>query len=145
MLRPRASAVILREGRVLLCRSAWDSYWALPGGAIESGEMSDRAAVREIVEEVGAEARIVRLLWVVENHFEDRGRLFQEIGFYYLAELGAAAAAVQSGEFVGGEPEIFLRWFDLNDLDRVDVRPSFLRTGLRNLPDDILHLQIVGI
>lgn len=134
-LRPRASAVLIRDGRVLLCRSLRDAYWALPGGVIEPGEMSDRAALREVAEEVGAAARIVRLLWVVENHFQDYGRQFQEIGFYYLAELTHADGAPPSGEFPGGEPDILLCWFALSEFDRVGVRPSFLRTALRDLPD----------
>jgi ADP-ribose pyrophosphatase YjhB (NUDIX family) len=143
--RPRASAVVIQDGRVLLCRSARDVYWALPGGLIEPGEMSDCAAVREVSEEIGAEARIIRLLWVVENHFEDYGRAFQEIGFYYLAALKAGIDLFRSGEFAGNEPEILLRWFDLDELDRIDVRPSFLKTGLRNLPERVAHVQTVGI
>jgi ADP-ribose pyrophosphatase YjhB (NUDIX family) len=144
-LRPRASAVVIRQGRVLLCRSAGDTYWALPGGVIEPGEMSDRAALREFVEEVGAQAQIVRLLWVVENHFEMYDTPFQEIGFYYLAELEAGACAFRPDEFSGGEPEILLRWVGLDELDGFDVRPSFLRAGLRALPAAIVHFQIVGI
>jgi ADP-ribose pyrophosphatase YjhB (NUDIX family) len=145
VLRPRASAVVIRQGRVLLCRSARDAYWALPGGVIEPGEMSDRAALREFAEEVGASAQIVRLLWVVENHFEDWGKRFHEIGFYYLAELEAGACAFQPDEFSGGEPEILLRWVGLDDLDGIDVRPSFLRAGLRALPAAIVHFQTGGI
>jgi ADP-ribose pyrophosphatase YjhB (NUDIX family) len=145
VLRPRASAVVIRQGRVLLCRSAGDTYWALPGGVIEPGEMSDHAALREFAEEVGAQAQIVRLLWVVENHFEDHGRRFQEIGFYYLAALDAAACAFQPGEFAGGEPELLLHWVALDELDRIDVRPSFLRIGLRDLPERVVHMQTVGI
>jgi ADP-ribose pyrophosphatase YjhB (NUDIX family) len=143
--RLRASAVLIRNGWVLLCRSVQDEYWALPGGGIEPGEMSDCAALREVAEEVGAEARIIRLLWVIENHFEDYGRAFQEIGFYYLSALKADMVLFQSGEFAGGEPRILLRWFDLDELDRIDVRPSFLKKGLRNLPERVVHLQTVGI
>jgi 8-oxo-dGTP pyrophosphatase MutT (NUDIX family) len=39
----RASAVVLRQECVLLTRYMDDTYWALPGGHIEPGEMSDRA------------------------------------------------------------------------------------------------------
>jgi ADP-ribose pyrophosphatase YjhB (NUDIX family) len=145
VLRPRASVVVMRKGRVLLCRSVRDTYWALPGGVIEPGEMSDHAALREFAEEAGAQAQIVRLLWVVENHFEDHDRAFQEIGFYYLAALNAGTNLFQSGEFAGGESQILLRWFGLDELDRIDLRPSFLRTGLRNLPERVAHLQTVGI
>jgi ADP-ribose pyrophosphatase YjhB (NUDIX family) len=117
----------------------------LPGGVIEPGEMSDRAALREVAEEIGADGQIIRLLWVVENHFQNYGRAFQEIGFYYLAALNVGTILLQSGEFAGGEPQILLRWFGLDELDRIDLRPSFLRTGLRNLPERVAHLQTVGI
>ena len=70
---------------VLLSRAELDPFWALPGGRIEPGEMSDCALLRELAEELGAsEVRLGRLIWVVENRFPHRGQHFQEIGFYYL-------------------------------------------------------------
>ena len=53
-------------GRLLLVRHAGHhDGWAVLGGAIEVGESSAEAAVRETREEIGVEVRLVRLLDVL--------------------------------------------------------------------------------
>ena len=51
------SAVVIRDdlGRVLVVRKRGTSRFMLPGGKIEAGETPAQAAVRELLEEVGAE------------------------------------------------------------------------------------------
>jgi 8-oxo-dGTP diphosphatase len=51
------SAVVIRDqrGQVLVVRKAGTSRFMLPGGKIEPGETPAEAAVRELLEEVGAE------------------------------------------------------------------------------------------
>ncbi|MCX6434158.1 MAG: NUDIX domain-containing protein [Actinobacteria bacterium] len=50
------SAVVLRDadGRILVVRKRGTSRYMLPGGKIEAGETPAQAAVRELLEEVGA-------------------------------------------------------------------------------------------
>ncbi|MEV4516537.1 NUDIX hydrolase [Dactylosporangium sp. NPDC049525] len=52
-----AYALVVHDGRVLLLwrhRFICDTWgWEVPGGAIERGERSDRAAARELLEETG--------------------------------------------------------------------------------------------
>ena len=64
MLHALAFALILDgAGHVLLVRHNYAGhFYALPGGAVEPGELPQEAAVREIREELGVEARILRLL-----------------------------------------------------------------------------------
>jgi ADP-ribose pyrophosphatase YjhB (NUDIX family) len=57
------------------------------GGAVEFGERSAEAVVREIREELGAEIRDVRLLGVLENLFALEGVPGHEIVFVYDARL----------------------------------------------------------
>ena len=70
IIRGRACAIIRQADRILLNRFGGDSFWALPGGAIELGEFSTNALVREMVEELGIAIAVGRLVWVIENLFE---------------------------------------------------------------------------
>ena len=81
-------------GRVLLVRHNYEGrFYALPGGAVEPGELPQEAAVREIHEELCVDARATRLLSI--NSFVADGR-FAEIthgtpmhpGTEEIAEIG---------------------------------------------------------
>lgn len=129
IIRGRACAIIRQEDRLLLNRFGGDSFWALPGGAVEQGEFSTDALVREMQEELGVTVAIGRLVWIVENLFEYRGTAYTEYGFYYEAER-PSAAAVGDAEFAGQEPDQFFRWVRNQDIGALDFRPAVLRLPL---------------
>ncbi len=55
-----ASVALVRDGKVLLIKRAYDPYkglWTLPGGRLEPGESIEQCAIREIVEEIGVTIR----------------------------------------------------------------------------------------
>ena len=55
---PGVAAVIHDEtGRILLHKAVENSYWSLPAGAIEPGELPAEALVREVREETGLKVR----------------------------------------------------------------------------------------
>jgi 8-oxo-dGTP diphosphatase len=60
--RLAAYGVIRRDERILLCRVAAGNVgaglWTLPGGGMTFGEAPETAAVREVEEETGLDARI---------------------------------------------------------------------------------------
>ncbi len=63
---PTVGAIIQREdGKILLARSPkWHGAWVCPGGHIEEGETIGNALKREVMEEVGIDVEVVRLLKV---------------------------------------------------------------------------------
>jgi 8-oxo-dGTP pyrophosphatase MutT (NUDIX family) len=127
--RGRACAIIRRADRLLLNRFGADSFWALPGGAIESGEFSTEALVRELREELAVTVEIGRLIWVVENLFEYRGAFYTEFGFYYEAEW--PRLPLRGGEeFKGEEHDQFFRWVRYDEIAALDFRPAVLRLPL---------------
>ena len=69
-----AFAVIFdEESRVLLCHRTDMDAWNLPGGGVEGGESPWDAVVREVMEEVGLEVRVERLVGIysVPLHVHD--------------------------------------------------------------------------
>ena len=69
-LRERATAVVIRDGRVLLVRGRgrkWGKTYMMPGGGIEPGESPMSAASRELREETGLEAKHIEYLCTWES------------------------------------------------------------------------------
>jgi 8-oxo-dGTP pyrophosphatase MutT (NUDIX family) len=61
-MRKRATAVVIRGGKVLLVREKGLARFSLPGGAIENEESVVGAAVRELYEELGLHStKVTRL------------------------------------------------------------------------------------
>lgn len=62
---PCATAVVVRDGRVLLARRAqppFQGHWEVPGGFVERGEHPSEAAVREAHEELGIRIELTGLI-----------------------------------------------------------------------------------
>ncbi|GEM_PF-470168 len=85
-LRQAARAVLLDDrGRMALMHVARDDYHKLPGGGIEAGEDVYEALRRELREEAGAEAEIVRELGMTVEYVADHLR--KQFSYAYEARL----------------------------------------------------------
>lgn len=84
----RCRAIILHEGQLLLVRHTHDpSFAALPGGHLENGEGVKECMRREVIEELGIEPEIGRLLYV--NTFMDTNGV-QPVEFFFEIANGGA-------------------------------------------------------
>ncbi|MEO0625172.1 MAG: NUDIX domain-containing protein, partial [Pseudomonadota bacterium] len=113
--RVRASAVVIRDRHLLAVRHAPDLYWSVPGGAIERGELSQDAALRELMEEIGVAGRVTGLIAVIENQFDYDGARMEEIGFLYAIAADGALPAPPA-TFPGAEARLTARWLPLSEL-----------------------------
>lgn len=91
--RNRATALVLRDGRLLLVRERGAKHWSLPGGGMKKGEDAVTAATRELHEETKLVATSATYLFRYESpsqrhhvcHLEAEGKvelLKEEIGDY---------------------------------------------------------------
>jgi 8-oxo-dGTP diphosphatase len=104
-------AVVLNGDAVLLLkrRKAPEAgHWSIPGGRVEFGETVEAAIVREIKEELGCSARVVRPLGVT-NHIVAAENIHW-VSPRFVVEV--------TGEPTNREPDAHedLRWFRLTEL-----------------------------
>jgi 8-oxo-dGTP diphosphatase len=107
------AALIVRDGKVLICQRAQDQpmalKWEFPGGKVEPGEEEPAALHRELQEELGISATIEEKVTSVQHHYRKGGAV--ELHFYRVQKY--------EGEM---ENRIFeqIRWVDRRDLPQFD-------------------------
>lgn len=126
-LRVAAYAVCVRDGQLLLARSANDDgvlEWVLPGGGMEHGEDPYDTVRREVTEETGYRIEVTGLLGVHSHRLALPRRGLRRATDHHGVRL------VYEGKITGGElrPEVggstdLAAWHDL------DAVP-----GLRHIP-----------
>jgi 8-oxo-dGTP pyrophosphatase MutT (NUDIX family) len=70
-----AGGVVMRDGQLLVVHRPRYDDWSLPKGKLDAGETFEEAALREVWEETGVRARLVRSLPPVRYSVRDRPKL----------------------------------------------------------------------
>ena len=83
--------ISVRNGRsfVALIATRKKTRWGLPKGAVSEGETSEAAALREVREETGLDAEIVKPLDTIEYFFRAGETLIKKrVDFYLMLHTG---------------------------------------------------------
>jgi len=78
----RIRAVIVHDNKLLVMRMHTNEFYALPGGKMEFGESIQDCLKREIIEELGVEPQIGKLLFTnnfIENNNNQSVEFFFEV------------------------------------------------------------------
>ena len=84
------AVISFRDGTpfVALIATRGRTRWGLPKGAVSEGETSEQAALREVNEETGLVASIVKQLDTIEYFFRASGTLIRKrVDFYLMMYL----------------------------------------------------------
>ena len=92
--------ISIRDGlpHVALIATRSKTRWGLPKGAVSEGETSEQAALREVREETGIEAEIVRPLDTIEYFFRAGDTLIRKRVDFYLMRYVAGDLTPQLSE-----------------------------------------------
>ena len=83
--------ISVRDGSayVAMIATRGRTRWGLPKGAVSQGETSEQAALREVNEETGLEAEIVKPLDTIEYFFRAGDTLIhKKVDFYLMMHRG---------------------------------------------------------
>jgi 8-oxo-dGTP diphosphatase len=109
-----ASVAVFRDGRILLAargKPPGEGLFSLPGGMVEVGETLGEAALRELREEVGVEAKLIGLIAPVEFiERDEKGHIKHHV------VIAAHAARWVSGEPRTGPEAKEIRWVTERDI-----------------------------
>ncbi len=130
------SSIIFDDTRkkILLIKRRDVPVWVLPGGGIDPGESPENAAVREVFEETGCEAFIVRKV----ANYHPINPLCKTTHFFECKLL--------SEDLKTGSETRAIQFFDLNNLPKAlpPPYPDWINDGVLNLPE-LLEKKITSV
>src|SRR6266496_3860394 len=109
------AVISVRDGvpHVAMIATRGRTRWGLPKGAVAPGETSEAAALREVQEETGLEAEIVKLIDTIEYFFRAGDTLIRKrVDFYLMTH--------RSGEL---KPQLS----EVDDVEWVEMREAIGR------------------
>ena len=144
--RYRTGAIIIEDNCVLFAGSKSFDYPYTIGGGVHMNELSESCVKREVLEETGIEYEIDHLSVICENFFKGNGGKIDKknchcLEFYYLMKSKGIKELKGNSVNADGEKE-FLKWIPLNEIGKVNIKPSFLKEKKHDIIEgkNILHI-----
>ena len=145
MFSYRVAGILLRDGNILLQKSADDTGFAVPGGHVELSETNAQTLIREFREEIGADVTVGDLKWVGEIFFTWGNRPCHQICLYYEVVLQDESQIPHESFWAPDEHvdereiKIKFHWMPIDDLDKIEVHPGNIADLIKRYKDGVQH------
>ncbi len=109
-----AGGVVFKDKKVLLCQHSQHHGWVFPKGLIGDhieGENKEATALREVKEETGADAKIIKTLTPVTYWFVFEGEKIKKTVYYFLMEFTGGDTTKHDHEMEAVE------WLDIEKVE----------------------------
>jgi 8-oxo-dGTP pyrophosphatase MutT (NUDIX family) len=108
-----AGGVVVRQRaagpEVVICGRESDGVWGLPKGTPDEGESLEAAAMREVSEETGLKAEIIKKIGVAEYWFARNGIRYHKWVHHYLMRATGGSTTEHDSEYDRVE------WFPIDE------------------------------
>lgn len=106
-----------KKGQILMIEDAF-GRWTFPKGLIDKGETPEQAAVREVKEEVGVDAEIIKRLtkddyWYVAKWEKEKPRVHKTVYWFLMKAEGSPKP--QTSEITNA------RWLDPKQIAKLET------------------------
>lgn len=142
----RVGAVIVHQGRLLGVHDQGrdaNGFHYLPGGRVKLHETMEQALCRELWEELGVRARVIRPLWLWESFFPQDRPPHHGLEMFFLTELDWESLPSLTEPFsrvdTDGERH-FYRWLTLGDSPDY-IFPDFVQESFPRLPERLTFVS----
>ena len=137
----RVCGIIINDGKLLAMRDENSPYYYLPGGRINLHERAEDAILREMREELGISAQIIRPLWVNQAFFVEEvlNEKFHEICLYFLLDVSKSGLLDRGEKFTRSEGKhtLTFEWIKFENLKEKYLYPEFIKKEIFNLPENL--------
>lgn len=142
----RVSAIIIHDGKLLAVHDDISPYYYPMGGKVKLHETAEDAILREIKEELGVDAEIIRPLWICQNLFTEdvTKERFHELCFFFLIDITKTDLLSRGNKFVmsEGERTNTFEWLQISELEKMYFHPDFIKTEIQKLPKSLKLLTV---
>lgn len=136
----RVCAMIISDGKILAMHDERSPYFYLPGGRVGMREAAEDAVIREVQEELGVTAKILRPLWLNQAFFTEDvdGLNYHELCIYYLMDILETDLLSRGDSFTTkeGNRTYTFEWLEFDRLKDEYFYPLFLKKDIFNLPKE---------
>ena len=130
-LNIRSAVIIETENGYIFEKDSLNRFYWIVGGRMQINENSEKAAIREVYEELGIKIEKIKLKAIVESFFELGNENFHEICFYYKYRLF---------EKINLPNNFYI--LSKNEMKTVNIQPKIILDINNSKNDDIIHLII---
>ncbi len=119
--RKVSGAVIIREGKILLIKRRYEPHkntWCPPGGFTDKSinESVENCCIREVKEETNIDIKIIKKIEILKYYNKIKNR---------EEEIHIFLCQPQSKEIVVDDEVLDAKWFNLNELNKLELIPGF--------------------
>jgi ADP-ribose pyrophosphatase YjhB (NUDIX family) len=121
---PGVGAVVVGPKGILMATRDKDpgkGMWSIPGGGVEIGESQEAAIIREIKEETGIDAKVLRFIDTADVIFKDESG---EIEYHFI--LNHYLCSALSYDIIPESSDTKVRWFMPDSIPVEESHPTII-------------------
>lgn len=143
----RVSAILIKNGKILVHEGKKFKGFCFPGGHVELGETTSEAIKREMREELNVEVNIVDIFCINENIYTNNVNVVsQEINYYYKVELLFDVLPDEPFEIIeidkGTEKKHKFHWIPITELVESNLQPIDISKLITENPNISKNINI---